>query len=173
MQDRFSPGYALPAAAALGPIALGAVIGSHLGPWTAAREAVLIPALIVGLTAVTVPALYIAMVATGSRLTAPGLARAVARGLEAIGIALLGLAGPLAFVLATAPVPRLGVLAGAAGLAVAALLGIQRVRVAIRTDAGGAASPIDSGLFLAWAAIALILGASLYFDLVPVTREVP
>jgi hypothetical protein len=165
--------YALPAAAALGPIALGAVIGSQLGPWTAAREAVLIPAIIVGLTAITVPALYIGMVATGSRVTAGGLARAVVRGLEAVGVTLLGLAAPLAFVLATSRAPRLGVLVGAGALAAAAVLGINRVRLSIRDDARLEPSALDAGLFLAWAAIALVLGASLYFDLMPIATVAP
>lgn len=157
----------LPAAAALGPIALGAVIGAKVSPMVALREAALVPAIVIGLTVATVPALYIATVATGSRLTIGQLARAVVRGLEGLGIVLLGLAGPLAFLVATTAYPKLGVLLGAVALAVAAGLGMRRMRAAmVESDAvPRAASLIDAGLFLIWGSVAAVLGARLFLDL--------
>jgi hypothetical protein len=153
--------YTLPVAAAVGPAALGAVLGAEVSPLVALREAALVPAIVVGLTAATVPALYIATVATGSQLTARVLARSVGRGLEGLGVVLLGLVGPLAFVLATTRSVRLGVAVGTVAIGVAATLGLRRMRAAM-TEGETVPSAADGGLFLAWAAIAGVLGARLF-----------
>jgi hypothetical protein len=158
--------YALAGSAALGPIALGAVLGAQISPWVALRQAALVPAIVVGLTAATVPALYIATVATGSRLTAATLARAVLRGLEGLGVVLLGLVGPLAFVASTSRYPKLAVLLGAVCIATAAALGLRRMRAAMTPD--GSPSLVDGGLFVLWGAVAAVLGARLYFDLMAI-----
>lgn len=155
----------LPAAAALGPIALGAVLGGQVSPWLALREAALVPAIVVGLTVATVPALYIATTATGSQLTAATLARAVLRGLEGLGVVLLGLVAPLAFMVATTLEPKLGVALGAAAIAVAAGLGMRRMRAAMITDDADA-SFLDAILFLVWAGVASVLGARLFIALI-------
>jgi len=157
----------LPAAAALGPLALGAVLGGQISPWMALREAALVPAIVAGLTVATVPALYIATVATGSRLTAATLARAVVRGLEGLGIVLLGLLGPLAFVVSTSHAPKLGVMLGGLAIAVAAGLGMLRMRAAMTRD-DAAPSAIDAGLFLIWGAVAAVLGARLFLSLMAI-----
>jgi hypothetical protein len=159
--------FTLPVAAALGPAALGAVLGAQISPVVALREAALVPAIIVGLTAATVPALYIATVATGSRLTARGLARSVARGLEGLGVVLLGLVGPIAFVVATTRLIEVGVVVGMVAVGVAATLGLRRMRAAMIED-DTVATGIDGWLFLAWAVIAAVLGARLLLGVMEV-----
>ena len=150
------------AAAALGPIALGAVLGAPTG--NAFPNLALVPAIVVGLTASTVPALYIATAITGSQMTAAGLARAVARGLEALGIVLLGLLAPLALVLATSTTPWLTVLLGGTTIAVAAVLGMRRMRAALIAHGGG--NVVDGVLFVVWGGVALIVGARLFVEVV-------
>src|SRR5689334_72685 len=147
----------LPIAAALGPAALGAVVGAQVSPVVALRDAALVPGIIVGLTAATVPALYIATVATGSRLTARALARSVGRGLEGLGVVLLGLVGPLAFLIATTRLVKVGIVLGTAAIGVAALLGLRRMRAAM-VEADEVSSGIDGWLFVAWAVVAAVLG---------------
>jgi hypothetical protein len=156
-----------PVAAALGPAALGAVLGGQISPALALREAALVPALVVGLTIATVPALYIATVATGSRMTAPVLARATLRGLEGLGVVLLGLAAPLAFLVATTQMPRLGLMLGTGAIGVAALLGMRRMRAAMR-EGDGRPSFVDGGLFLVWGGVAGVLGARMFVELMAV-----
>ena len=159
-----SRSFTLPAAAALGPIALGAVLGGQISPWLALREAALVPAIVVGLTAATVPALYIATTATGSRMSALTLARAVLRGLEGLGVVLLGLVAPLAFMVATTVEPRMGVALGAVAIAVAGGLGMRRMRAAMVAD-DVEPSFVDALLFLTWAGVASVLGARLFLAL--------
>lgn len=159
--------FTLPAAAALGPAALGAVLGAQVSPAVALREAALVPAILVGLTAATVPALYIATAATGSRLTARALARSVARGFEALGVILLGLVGPIAFLVATTRQAEVGVVLGTAAIGIAAALGLRRMRAAM-VEADTVATGIDGWLFLAWAGIAVVIGARLFVGVMEV-----
>lgn len=158
---------AIPAAAALGPIALGAVLGAPISATTALRQAAIVPAIVVGLAATTVPALYIATVATGSRLTAARLSGALGRGLEALGVVALGLVGPLAFLCATTRSPKLGVLLGAIALSIGAALGLGRMRAAMVRDAASP-SATEASLFVVWGGVAAVLGARLYFDLMAI-----
>ena len=163
-EEQARGGVVVAAAGALGPVALGAVIGGQIGPTEALRDAALVPAIIAGLTASTVPALYIATAITGSPLSAGGLARAVGRGLEALGVVLLGLIGPLAFVLATSSADWMALLLGGAALGAATVLGMRRMRAAMTVDGGG--HVVDGILFAIWAGVALIVGARLFVEIV-------
>lgn len=150
----------LVAVAAGGPVALGGVLASRLAT---AAPAFALPAIVLGVSAVTVPALYIATAATGSAPSAERMAAAVGRGLGALGVVLLGLAAPLLFLVATSSQPTTWVGLGSGALAAAALFGLAALHRTL--FAGQVPSLVRDGLFLTWALVALVIGARLYSDL--------
>lgn len=148
------------ACAAAGPVALGGVLATRLA---SVEPVIALPAIVLGVTAVTVPALYIATAATGSAPSAERMATAVGRALGAIGLVLLGLAAPLWFLVATSSKIITGVALGSAALAAAALFGLAALYRTL--FAGQVPSLVRDGLFLTWALVAMVIGARLYADL--------
>lgn len=147
-------------AAAAGPASLGAVLAARLAD---PAPLIALPAIVLGVTALTVPALYIATAATGVAPPAHRMARAIGHALAALGVVLLGLAGPLALLAATGGAPGVGLGLGAAALTVAALFGLAALHRAL--FAGRVTSLVTDGLFVTWAAVALVIGGRLYLDL--------
>src|SRR5437870_3657267 len=80
--------------AALGPVALGAIMAARVGEVAPVVGA---PAIVLGVAAATSPALYIAIAATGDAPPLARVARAFAIALGAFGVALAGLILPAAF----------------------------------------------------------------------------
>jgi hypothetical protein len=159
LEDRMSTGWRV-ACATAGPVALGGVLATRLA---SVEPVIALPAIVLGVTAVTVPALYIATAATGSAPSAERMASAVGRALAAIGLVLLGLATPVWFLVATSSEMFTAVALGSATLAAAALFGLAALYRTLFT--GQVPSLVRDGLFLTWALVALVIGARLYGDL--------
>lgn len=147
------------ALAAAGPLLLGGVLSARLG---APQPVLALPLIVAGLTAVTVPALYIGSAALGTA-PAPGvIGAAVLRGLAALGAALCGLAVPLAFLVATSAAGT-GAHLGSLALIVATLFGLGALHRGM--FAGQMESVARDALFLVWSLVALGIGARLFADL--------
>jgi hypothetical protein len=149
----------LVAVAAGGPVALGGVLATRLA---SLEPVIALPAIVLGVTAVTVPALYIATAATGSAPSADRMAAAVGRGLGALGIVLLGLAAPLLFLVATSAAANTWIWFGLASLGAATMFGLGALHRSL--FAGQVPSLVRDGLFLTWAAVAVLIGVRLYGD---------
>jgi hypothetical protein len=152
-----APGLAL---ALAGPLALGALIGLPLSAATAALEAGAVSALVVGLAATMVPALYIATALVGLAPAAGEFAACALAGLRSAGIAMLGFAAPAAFLIATSGPEATAALGGVALLG-GVLLGLRSLYVRLLGDAD---SILGALLFFGWSAIALAVGARLFFE---------
>jgi hypothetical protein len=138
-----------------GPIAIGAIAGMHTGPFAIAHDAVAAPAIVFGVTALMIPALYIATAFAGIAPPARGFTAGVGEGLRACGVALLGLAAPAAFLAATAGSAEAAAVLGAAALVAAALVGLRALYVRLF----GRGEIVHRMIFAAWSGMALLLGA--------------
>ena|SRR5579859_1345822 len=154
-----SPSFAL---ALAGPLVAGAVLGVPGGLAAVGTRSVGLVALVLGVSALTAPALYVGATLLQVAPEAGSWVGAGRRALASQGILLLGLTGPLLFLLATSSdpgglVPLLGALAvGGAGLAAMRAL-FQRVFPA---------RPLRSVvLFTAWGLIASAIGRHLLLKL--------
>jgi hypothetical protein len=143
----------------VGPLALGLAVGGPFGLFAAGHEAIATPAIFLGVAALMVPALY---VITSLFQIAPSLAEfsvAVGDGLWAGGVALLGLAVPVGFVVATGTsTSALGVGCGAfaigVGLALTALF--HRLFRDVGTEL------VHFAVYTGWAAVGCAIGGVLY-----------
>jgi hypothetical protein len=147
------------ALAAAGPIAVGAVLSARLGTLA---PVIALPAIILGVTAVTAPALYIATAATGTAPPAQHMITALGRGLTALGIALLGLLAPLAFLLATSMTEGTWVGLGTLALAAGTLIGLASLHRALFEHR--LASVSRDALFAGWSLAAILIGTRFYLD---------
>jgi hypothetical protein len=148
------------ALALAGPLALGALIGLPLSAAAAALEAGAVSALMLGLAATMVPALYIATALVGLAPGAGEFGAAVLAGLRSAGTAMLGLAAPAAFLVATSNIEAAAVIGGAALLG-GTLIGLRRLYARLLGDAD---SILGAVLFIGWSAIALVVGGRLFFE---------
>jgi hypothetical protein len=147
------------AMAAAGPIAVGAVLALRLQD---VAPLVAVPVSVFAVTALTLPALYIATAVFGAAPPVGHVVRAVGRALQALGVVLLGVAMPLGFLVATAGQGASFAL-GALALAGAAAIGLRALHGALFEH-----GPAVSGrglLFISWALIALVIGARLYDEM--------
>jgi hypothetical protein len=147
------------ALAAAGPILLGGVLSARLGE---IAPLVALPLIVAGLTALTIPALYIGSAAIGAAPAPDAIAASVGRALASLGAALCGLAVPLAFLVATSAT-GVGVGLGSVALVVASLFGLGALYRGLFS--GQPPSFLRDGLFGVWALVALGIGARLYADL--------
>ena len=147
-------------AAAVGPVVLGAIIGSPGGPFAAAHDAMTVPALVFGVTLIMVPALYVATAIAGAAPSARGFGRAVGLGLRSCGVAMLGLAAPAAFLVATGEDAEVGFVVGAAVLATGILIGLRALYRTLFAEPRTAV--IHVVVYFGWSCLALIIGALFY-----------
>jgi hypothetical protein len=148
------------ALAAAGPVVVGGLLALRLG---SPAPLVALPAVVFGVTALTIPALYIATAAIGSAPAPHAIGSAVGRALAALGVTLLGVAAPLGFLLATSSSAATWLALGSLAIAAAALLGVVALHRALFVE--HFVSPSRDGLFVVWAAVALGIGARLFADL--------
>ena len=153
------------ALAALGPVAIGAILaarGDSLTPLVA------VPAVVFGVVATTSPALYIAGATTGIAPTLTAVVRAFAVALGAFGIALAGLLLPAAFLALSSVAPTTTFVVATGALGGAAVLALRRL--ARELAPGPIQAPLISGaVFLVWSAATLGIAGRLWWDL---AREV-
>ena len=145
------------ALAAIGPVAIGGIFAARAGVATPVAVA---PAIVFGALAATSPALYIAIAATGDAPPAGRVARALAIGLGAFGIALAGLVAPAAFLSLSSSSPETTVAMTSLALAGAAVLGFRRLAHEL-----GTRSLAASVVFVVWAFATLGIAGRLWWDL--------
>jgi hypothetical protein len=149
------------ALAAVGPVAIGAIVATH-GDSPLPLAAV--PAVVFGVVAATSPALYIATAATG---TAPPLARVIrafGSALGAFGIALAGLLLPAAFLALTSTATWTTFVVATAALGGAAVLALRRLARELAAESSQR-SLTASMLFITWAAATTGIAGRLWWDL--------
>ena len=146
-----------------GPLVLGATLGVPFGVRKILTDSVLLPGLVIGLTLMMAPALYIGMSLVGAAPPASRVGTAVGRALRAGGIVMAGLSPATAFLLSTtlshAFVYVFGVLAvgGATLAALRALWG----ELVTEPDKRLRAIPV----FGIWSAVSLGLGLHLFISM--------
>ena len=146
--------------AAAGPLAIGALVGAQGGAALIAERAMTLPILFFGVSVVMLPALYIGTSFIGAAPPAGAVGAAFVRGFRACGTILLGLAAPVAFLLATTQSDSLALSLGAL---VAGLGAIAGLRVIFADLFAENPEPILlRGVFGAWSAVSLAIGAQMY-----------
>jgi hypothetical protein len=141
-----------------GPAALGAAIGLRSGAARLAGEAAAMPLLLVGLTLMMLPALYIGAALFDVAPPAPRLFRAAGRALRSHGVLLLGVAPAAAFVVVTANVHEAAPAIGAVAFAASAGISLRT----LHREAFAGTTPRRGryvALFIAWVAVLVTLEA--------------
>jgi hypothetical protein len=144
--------------AALGPIAIGAIVAARAEAITPLLSA---PAMLFGVTAATAPALYIALAATGDAPSIARVVRAFGIAFAAFGVALAGLILPAAFLAASSTEPMTTYVVTTAALGVAGALSLQRLSRELVTN-----STVATIVFFVWAASTAGIAGRLWIDLV-------
>ena len=141
-----------------GSVAMGASAGIDSGVFAVLRGAALLPAMVLVVTLLVVPALYVSASMMGVAIRLPELSAAVALGLRSSGVAALGLVGPVLFLLASSSSSQVTWLLVAVVLLVTALLGLRSIYVQLfaHRDAPGLLP-----LYLSWSLLVLGIGAKL------------
>lgn len=147
--------------AALGPVAVGAILGVRGGTLT---PLIAVPAVVFGVAGATSPALYIASAATGSAPSLGVVVRAFGVALAAFGIALAGLLLPAAFLALSSVDPRTTVVVASAAIGAAALLGMRRLAMELSTEAIRPSTGAST-VFMLWACATLGIAGRLWWDL--------
>jgi hypothetical protein len=145
-----------------GPVALGAIVGLEVGPLAALLKSLALPAVLAGVAAVMVPALYISATITGVAPPARDMLRSLVRGFRACGLVMLGLGAPALFLLATTQTGEVAVVVGG-GVTVAGVLVGLRV---LFTDLFENGKFLARSAFAVWSLVALIMGMRLYVEFV-------
>jgi hypothetical protein len=146
--------------AALGPIAIGAIVAARAEAITPLVSA---PAMLFGVTAATAPALYIALAATGDAPPIAKVIRAFGVAFAAFGVALAGLILPAAFLAASSTEPQTTYVVTSAALGVAGLLSLVRLSRELVTPERRLAASV---VFFVWAASTAGIAGRLWIDLV-------
>jgi hypothetical protein len=154
-----------------GPVAIGVVVGWRSG-LDAAEDGVrsvgeqiallagVIPAVILGVALVTVPALYIGQTLAGRAPPAVRVVAAARKAVDACGTVCLGLAAPLAFLVATAPPNERLLMLFLAELVVGCAVIVALLRM--RRELYPEKAPIGAGiLYWGWASVAALIGGRL------------
>ncbi|MCA9541685.1 MAG: hypothetical protein KC620_22465 [Myxococcales bacterium] len=144
--------------AVAGPAAVGLCLGLRFDPGAAATLAIALPAVMLGVTALTTPTLYIGAAFVGVAPKPRAVLAALSDGLADAGRVLLGLAPALMFLTVTSTSKRTGLALAAAALLLGSLLGL---RLLYRRLFPTGASARAMALFAGWALVNLGLGAHL------------
>lgn len=154
MRSRLHPQGALCAVG--GPVVIGTIVGMPSGPFAAGHGALATPAILFGVTALMVPALYIATAFAGVAPPARRFAGAIGDGLRVCGVALLGLAAPAGFLAATSETAAAASLAGAGALVASVLIGLRGLHRRLFADR----SPdlVHLAIYGGWSLLAMTLG---------------
>ena len=142
-----------------GPAAVGFCLGLRAGIVPALTFALVLPAVLVGVTLITTPALYIGAAFAGLAPPAKQVVPAVGCGLRDTGLSLLGLAPALLFLTSTSNDPTTVSLVGKGVLLFATGLGLFQL---YRHIFGSAAAPARTlPLFAVWGIACLGIGGHL------------
>ncbi len=143
----------------LGPAAVGACLGMRFGLEPALTLALALPAILIGVTFATTPALYIGAAFAGIAPPAQELAGSVASGLRDAGLVYLGLTPAFLFLAASVTDPRAALLVGAMVIVLGAGLGLRLAYG--RLFEGKGARFLSLPLFCAWAIVCVGIAAHL------------
>jgi hypothetical protein len=156
-----------------GPVVEGAILGLRQGPGATLALAVGLPVVVGAVALLTTPTLYVGGAVLGGRLSLGAVAAAAWRALNALGLAMLGLA-PLSLLLATTSSRTDSGAAQVIILVVVSLM-IALHRLATELDAAAGDKPRGMGWYLLFAshtAVAFIIGARLFNDLVSFSERI-
>jgi len=148
-----------------GPVAVGAALGLPFGPRALLIEAAVVPAVVLGLTLLMLPALYIGTSLLGVAPPAGATVTTVGCALRASGTVLLGLAAPTAFLLATTTDPRLVRLLAVVVVAASVLCGLRILYLSMFHSRGTHLRALP--VFVAWAFVCGAIGARLLTSTLP------
>lgn len=152
----------LAAWAIAGPAALGACVGLSLDPALAWIPAAALPAVVIGVTLLCAPTLYIGAAFAGVAPPPRVVVGGVGRTLADAGRVLAGLLPAIAFLAATASSPGTVRLLALGATALAALVGLRVLYRRLFTDHDG---PTARLLFGTWALVYLGIGLHLLVTL--------
>jgi hypothetical protein len=146
-----------------GPALVGAALGLHAGPAELLARAATLPAIVVGVALLMLPALYIGAAFLGVAPRAGAVARSGVAALADTGVVMLGLAPSLLFLVAAstsaAAVSALALIV----LALAVAIGLRALFARLFERRGAAAI----GLFACWSLVSAGIGAQLVARAVP------
>lgn len=147
-----------------GPTLIGALIGLGTGGGLAGavQHGFTLTAIIVGVAALTLPALYVGAAMNGLAPPLRDAARASQAAMVDAGIVMLGLAPVLAFFALTASSGATVLVLVHLLLAIGLLIPMQALYVRVFADADR--QHVALSLFAAWALVALAMGWKFFFD---------
>jgi hypothetical protein len=145
-----------------GPVALGAIVGLEVGPLSALIKSLALPAVLAGVAAVMVPALYISATITGVAPPARDMLRSLVRGFRACGLVMLGLGAPALFLLATTQTSDVAVVVGGGVTMAGVLVGLR----VLFSDLFENGALLARSAFAVWSLVALIMGMRLYVEFI-------
>jgi len=146
-----------------GPALAGAALGLPHGPAALATRAALLPAIIVGVALIMLPALYIGAAFLGVAPNARSVISAAGSALADTGMVFLGLAPALLFLVAASTVTTTVVGLGYLTVALAVAIGLRALYLRLFTGNARRSVP----LFACWAMVSLGIGARLMVEAVP------
>ena len=146
----------------MGCATLGATSGIDAGVFAVVHDAAMLPASVALVTAVLMPALYIAASMSGVAIRISDVGSAVVAGLRASGVASLGLIAPVLFLLASTENPTFSRMLISAVLLFVGVLGLRAIHARLFASAESA-SAIPT-LFLCWSLVFLGIGAKVIFS---------
>lgn len=148
--------------AVAGPAAIGAVLGMPEGGLAMASGAAALPAILLGVTVLMLPALYISTSLLGAAPPAGATLAHLGRALWSTGTVLLGLAGPSAFLAATMGSRGTALALGALVTLGGALVGLRALFAGM--FAGRAVATTGVVACAAWSLVAMTIGGRLFWD---------
>ena len=134
----------------------------HLGVLATGSAAAQLPAVLIGVTLLMMPALYICASLNGYQLTTRRLAEAAKTSLYRSGIVLLGLAPALLFLAVSSSAPDVLQTVAPFAIRIAGAIGIRALFPLVFGENAGMKSKV---MFAAWAFVGLGIAESFYSNL--------
>lgn len=156
--------------AVAGPLLMGSALGLAHGPSAALVGAIGMGALVGGLAAIMLPALYIGSAFAGQAPEARQVLEAAGEALREMGVLLVGLSPALAFLLVTAGSDGAQTVLSMLVVALGAAMGLRAFFT--RLCGGQRPQPAMSALYLAWAGVCMGLGAQGFLHILESMKEV-
>jgi ABC-type transport system involved in cytochrome c biogenesis permease subunit len=141
-----------------GPALIGAALGLPEGVGTSAARAAVLPAIVVGVALLTLPALYIGAAFFGVAPRAQAVVRSASGALKDMGIVFFGLAAPLVFLVAASTESTTVRILGQLAVSLGVVLGFRALYVRLFDRRSLRALT----LFVCWAMVSFGIGAQLF-----------
>ncbi len=141
-----------------GPAAVGACMGMYYGAGALLEKALTLPAVLLGVTLLMIPALYIGAALLGVAPSARSVMRASLHALHDTGIIFLGLTPALAFLVATSSNSLTVYILGQLTAATGAILALRALYLRLFANRGERPSKLMVPVYLAWSMVCLGIG---------------